>query len=225
MKGRPAKRQKRHVLRSSDSDNGDHHGSDSSSSYTESRVKRTVSSSPATKKQQPARNTRAKAKSKPETKKDGGMKQADLSSFYKKATYPPGTPPTAPKPAKEEPDYVAELEDDLIQDDDLDALMLEAEHRSQQSRPPTSVESSQASRTKSAAQPPKQNLPVRRLHVFGDAGGVASTKGPATAKDLPWVQRWPPRTLEELGVHKKKVQDVRTWLERALNGDPHKVGI
>lgn len=32
-----------------------------------------------------------------------------------------------------------------------------------------------------------------------------------------WVDRYRPRTLEELAVHKKKVEEVRTWFEERLN--------
>ena len=34
----------------------------------------------------------------------------------------------------------------------------------------------------------------------------------------PWAQRFAPSSLEELAVHKKKVADVKNWLEEALTG-------
>jgi cell cycle checkpoint protein len=34
----------------------------------------------------------------------------------------------------------------------------------------------------------------------------------------PWAERFAPVNLEELAVHKKKVSDVRTWLEDVING-------
>ncbi|APA05855.1 hypothetical protein SS1G_01760 [Sclerotinia sclerotiorum 1980 UF-70] len=34
----------------------------------------------------------------------------------------------------------------------------------------------------------------------------------------PWAERFGPNNLEELGVHKKKVTDVRTWLENVIRG-------
>ncbi|KAF7872220.1 hypothetical protein EAF04_003145 [Stromatinia cepivora] len=34
----------------------------------------------------------------------------------------------------------------------------------------------------------------------------------------PWAERFGPNNLEELGVHKKKVTDVRTWLENVIEG-------
>jgi len=34
----------------------------------------------------------------------------------------------------------------------------------------------------------------------------------------PWAERFAPRNLDELAVHKKKVQDVRTWIEEVTSG-------
>ncbi|KAL4789206.1 Rad17 cell cycle checkpoint protein-domain-containing protein [Aspergillus venezuelensis] len=40
--------------------------------------------------------------------------------------------------------------------------------------------------------------------------------------ELPWAQKYAPRTLEELAVHKRKVQDVEHWLNDALAGKSQK---
>ncbi|KAH9844657.1 Rad17 cell cycle checkpoint protein [Teratosphaeria destructans] len=39
----------------------------------------------------------------------------------------------------------------------------------------------------------------------------------------PWTDRFAPVDLSELAVHKRKVADVRNWLETAVNGRRHKV--
>ena len=39
----------------------------------------------------------------------------------------------------------------------------------------------------------------------------------------PWSERFAPSGLDELAVHKKKVLDVRRWLETAFKGKSHKV--
>ena len=39
----------------------------------------------------------------------------------------------------------------------------------------------------------------------------------------PWVEKYGPTSLEELMVHKKKVADVRTWMERFWQDGNHKV--
>lgn len=41
----------------------------------------------------------------------------------------------------------------------------------------------------------------------------------------PWAERYGPRGVEELAVHKKKVVDVRGWLEKFKQGQDHKVWI
>ncbi|KAL4947433.1 Rad17 cell cycle checkpoint protein-domain-containing protein [Aspergillus filifer] len=40
--------------------------------------------------------------------------------------------------------------------------------------------------------------------------------------ELPWAQKYAPRTLEELAVHKRKVQDVEHWLDDTLAGKSQK---
>lgn len=39
----------------------------------------------------------------------------------------------------------------------------------------------------------------------------------------PWAERYGPITLEEVMVHKKKVAEVRTWLENCIHNRGHKV--
>ncbi|ESZ92772.1 hypothetical protein SBOR_6829 [Sclerotinia borealis F-4128] len=42
---------------------------------------------------------------------------------------------------------------------------------------------------------------------------------PLVEEDMrPWAERFGPNNLEELGVHKKKVTDVRTWLDNVIAG-------
>ncbi|KAI4130683.1 MAG: hypothetical protein LQ347_003287, partial [Umbilicaria vellea] len=55
------------------------------------------------------------------------------------------------------------------------------------------------------------------------AGGKYGTD--AVGKDLrPWAEKYAPQDLEELAVHKKKVADVRGWLESVLGGrDPRRL--
>lgn len=46
-----------------------------------------------------------------------------------------------------------------------------------------------------------------------------SSVEPVVEEDMrPWAERFGPSNLEELGVHKKKVTDVRTWLENVIGG-------
>lgn len=41
----------------------------------------------------------------------------------------------------------------------------------------------------------------------------------------PWAQRFGPSNLEEIAVHKRKVSDVRKWLEDAFAGRRKEVGL
>ena len=53
-----------------------------------------------------------------------------------------------------------------------------------------------------------------------------SSQATAREKEVdsrPWAERFAPSGLEELVVHKKKVADVRNWLERAFLGRERKV--
>lgn len=48
----------------------------------------------------------------------------------------------------------------------------------------------------------------------------------AVGKDLrPWAEKYAPQDLGELAVHKKKVADVRDWLENVLGGRDPRVGL
>ncbi|KAL9103282.1 MAG: hypothetical protein Q9163_001660 [Psora crenata] len=61
---------------------------------------------------------------------------------------------------------------------------------------------------------------VFRIPAVGK-GKAISTQNFDPAKEVdrrPWAERYGPTSLEELAVHKKKVADVRMWLENALSG-------
>ena len=55
-------------------------------------------------------------------------------------------------------------------------------------------------------------------------GTSGRAKAELSAIDMrPWAEKYGPSTFEELMVHKKKVSDVRQWLEGALRGHDYKV--
>ena len=62
----------------------------------------------------------------------------------------------------------------------------------------------------------------QRFKIAGSAMGKSkdmSTAAVAAPKDLdsrPWAERFGPSNLEELAVHKRKVADVRSWVENAF---------
>ena len=70
----------------------------------------------------------------------------------------------------------------------------------------------------------------QRFKIGGRATGkgtenlVSTSDGVVGVDTRPWAERFGPRSLEELAVHKKKVSDVRTWLENVLQSRDRKVG-
>ena len=70
----------------------------------------------------------------------------------------------------------------------------------------------------------------QRFKIAGRTTGKGADKSTFTSDSVvlvdsrPWAERFEPRSLEELAVHKKKVSDVRNWLENVLQGRDRKVG-
>lgn len=70
----------------------------------------------------------------------------------------------------------------------------------------------------------------QRFKIAGRATGKGTDNKSSTSDGVvgvdtrPWAERFEPRSLEELAVHKKKVSDVRSWLENVLQGRDRKVG-
>ena len=117
-------------------------------------------------------------------------------------------------------------EDDLIQDDFLDEEISDLAHcqrhesngRDSHKRPrllPSSSESITYKETHPSASQrflnPRKTLQSNVVH----ASVVLDTR--------PWAEKYAPANLEELAVHKKKVSDVRRWLENVWEGRDSKV--
>ena len=72
---------------------------------------------------------------------------------------------------------------------------------------------------------------IQRFKIPGHASNVDTVPGISSAANArqraidlrPWAEKYGPNSLEELMVHKKKVSDVRNWLEDALRGQHPKV--
>lgn len=61
----------------------------------------------------------------------------------------------------------------------------------------------------------------QKFRKLDDGRRVVSS--PASGKDgRPWTDRFGPTSIEELAVHKRKVDDVRSWLENAIRGRRNK---
>ncbi|KAL3456666.1 Rad17 cell cycle checkpoint protein-domain-containing protein [Aspergillus heterothallicus] len=127
----------------------------------------------------------------------------------------------SPGPAGEDMDYNEDLiEDDYDSYDELftqhftndDASPFEGTRAISISKSTQSQKSQKAmSATKRFLLPSKSSSKTR-----------SSTAPNANKNDLPWTQRYAPENLEELAVHKRKVQDVEQWLGDALIGRPQR---
>lgn len=66
-------------------------------------------------------------------------------------------------------------------------------------------------------------IPQNALSIRIKLGTFGVAKAKPSANDMrPWAEKYGPTTIEELMVHKRKVSDVRKWLEEALRGHDHK---
>ena len=92
-------------------------------------------------------------------------------------------------------------------------------------RPPPGHDSTAAT-NRLSLQIGSQRFKIReRASTLGITPGISGgAKGEPSAIDMrPWAEKYGPSTFEELMVHKKKVSDVRQWLESALRGHDYKV--
>jgi cell cycle checkpoint protein len=69
-----------------------------------------------------------------------------------------------------------------------------------------------------------QKFSIVERKGLGEAG-TSPTKANIVPDRRPWAERYAPDSVDELAVHKKKVSDVRSWLESVLRGRERKVRI
>ena len=120
-------------------------------------------------------------------------------------------------------------EEDLIEDDSLDELQTVSSTQNGQistinRRRGLVVPTGQSASSVGPGRPPSGSQ--KFLKAAKVAGLEASSQTKAREKQAdsrPWAERYAPAGLEELVVHKKKVADVRNWLEQAFLGRERKV--
>lgn len=154
---------------------------------------------------QSAKDTR---QTKPSTKTIHSFFNASTQAHQRKVPCP--VPPQEP--------FVEELED--IDDAPSDKEPLKGNASGGRK---SSVSRKRSSDAISSTQSTSQN--ARKFLKAAD-GSRSASMPPSTEvldHDLrPWTERYAPQTLEELVVHKKKVQDVKQWLGEALQGHKHR---
>ena len=225
----PAKRQKRLVVLSSDEeDEGEREEATSPVS-----LKRTVSVATAelasngiAKRSLPSRSrtkptsTKAELDTSPKkTTRNSNVNarksnSKPISSFFDSADKPlrliQRPPPVASQEAEDE---VEDIIDDISPDDDTQEL--------QETRNITKVALDRRKRPLGEKIPnASQRFKLASNTVNRDA---YKTTGLKDVDLRPWAERFGPDGLEELVVHKKKVSDVRNWLEHVFHGRDRKV--
>ena len=226
----PAKRQKRLVVLSSDDEEG------SVTSKADSKQNNTVITSSPTrsrKKSTCAKAAKNKPASSPLTTKNSmqnkthGTSSRSISSFFsstgqgqkqtRRGTTAVAAPHVAEQPVEEE-----EGEEDVIEDiSDIDGS---GEERAEQD-----TRSSVLDRRKrtvkldgnTASSAKQSNLPSGSQKFKVPSSGTKLERDGVKGSDLdqrPWAEKFAPLNLEELAVHKKKVSDVRGWLENVVSG-------
>lgn len=156
-----------------------------------------------------------------------------LHTFFKSASE--ASLPHKQSKTENFPHAEEDVEEDIIEDDS-------AEEISRLRKPPTRSGKHGTARTvldrRKPLQEQTQNSTItaspeksisasqRFLTVGKSSGKEASTQTVSTREapgTRPWAERYGPTNLEDLMVHKKKVADVRGWLEGVLQGRNHKV--
>lgn len=131
--------------------------------------------------------------------------------------------PLAPVPKTTTTLDVDEIEDDYDSYDEIFTQHL----ASLDATPATDAASQKSSQPrrpapKPARKPRQKSQPTKRFIM--SAGSTGSGDKPRSSQSVveldrrPWAQRFAPSSLEELAVHKRKVGDVRNWLEEAFAG-------
>ena len=117
-------------------------------------------------------------------------------------------------------------EDDLIQDDSLEERLPDLAHCQRHElngrdshQQPRSLPSRSESITCKETHPCASQRFLDPRKTFQSNSVQASV----VEDTRPWAERFAPANLEELAVHKKKVSDVRRWLENVWEGRDGKV--
>ena len=242
----PAKRQKRLVVLSSDDDDGGLGVDKSTSSGGLEAVElasvtgirslaqklpsrpRKKLAAPSKVRDKPTSSEITPASSPNKPKKNAKLRQQDHKSktLYTFFTARAQTQRDRPRSQSRTP----HLEEEFIYDDSLDEGLrqldtsLPEEQKGLHYRKPRKLSPQRNGRRHEAETLP--NASQKFLKVPRVTRSNARSDGGRKVVDedgRPWVEKFAPRNLEELAVHKKKIADVRHWLEHVLAGRSRKV--
>lgn len=139
--------------------------------------------------------------------------------------------PTEPKPNTLQPQAEeVEEQEDVIEDDSPNDKI----HKLPNSQKSTRLVLDrrkplhEQAQNKAVTASQKKSIPASQRFLVVDKQAVkeASTQTRYVPKELdsrPWAAKYEPKSLDELMVHKKKVADVRGWLEGVCSGQERKV--
>lgn len=271
MDSRPAKRQRKLVVNSPDSEpefqaSGDNAALNLSTEPTAIGVAKSASvghsnpSSVSNTKSLSLRSSRPKPPPRAPSRADANHRASSSSASPEKRKYgkPPSTDTAAPKslhgffqPATEAQRWSSQKfesrhavdpvkekvddSDDLIEDDydSYDELFTKHFSDRKPSIPndanPPRKRRGQLSRSSSMNSDHSRKLTSSKAFLMPSSSsnigsrGLASHDGVNSQDKRPWAQRFPPSNLEELAVHKRKVADVRGWLENVFSGRDRRV--
>lgn len=149
-------------------------------------------------------------------------KERPIYSFFNAATQRQQSSTTVNSQLKKE--SVEAEEEDLIQDDDsFGEELANLSETKFGTKYPIAVRRKRKIHDVAGADTDSLGLP-KGSQIFKRAAIEANGhSGPSKTLDLrPWTEKYGPVNLDELAVHKKKVQDVTSWLQNVLSGRDRK---
>ena len=117
------------------------------------------------------------------------------------------------------------MDDDIMDDDSMNDAVSELSRSSEQTvfkNKKPKVSSKPAISLSQSSAPPSSSQRFRKPALATKSMPTATTLSRVVEQDSkPWAEKYAPTSLDELAVHKKKVQDVQKWLSDALTGRSH----
>jgi cell cycle checkpoint protein len=161
--------------------------------------------------------TKAKLKAKPAVQDEPKSKAKPIYSFFNAATQRQQSSQRSASPMNPPPplDQTETIDSD---DENASSLKLSKESSVALAMRKRKLPQSQTREDDSSLLPP----PTQKFRKTS-SGGREPSISVVNEDKRPWVVQFGPASLDELAVHKRKVGDVRNWLEAAYNGKRQKV--
>lgn len=165
----------------------------------------------------PPKATATKAKSKIATKNAPKANTKTIYSFFNSATQRQSSVQPTPSPQK---DSTPTEQLEAIQDDSGDDILQAPLALSKDASTALSMRKRKLQHGPTEYDTAAASAPAQKFRKTNDSAPSFSTMN---EDKRPWTEQFAPADLTELAVHKKKVADVRQWMELALGGRRQKV--